>query len=268
MDHRLRAQSAAEAALVAQACERLAVPHSTLTLDWDRPETAVQERARKQRYRALAGWARERGLCAVATAHHADDQAETLVMRLGRGAGVGGLAAMRPISTVPGSSIPLLRPLLSWRRSELQQVCDRAGVEAVDDPSNGDEQFERVRVRRALAGADWLDIDALGRSAANLADADAALEWAVDREWERQVTSSDADIVYRPGAPREVARRIAARAVRALATEGNENSLRGRELDRIVAVLSNGGTATLRGVLCAGGAAWRFSRAPSRQGRR
>src|SRR3982751_2652505 len=93
VDHGLRQEARAEGEMVAALCERLAVPHQILTARWDEtPKAAIQERARGERYRLLGCWAEERGLAALATAHHADDQAETLLMRLVRGSGVKGLA--------------------------------------------------------------------------------------------------------------------------------------------------------------------------------
>src|SRR4051794_27035418 len=186
IDHGLRPEAREEAALVAQVCDQLGVPHAILTARWSElPETAIQERARKQRYLLLGYWAEERGLDALATAHHAEDQAETLLMRLARGAGVRGLAGMRPRSVSPGAHVRLVRPLLGWRRAELEQVCSAAGVTPAADPSNEDERFERVRVRHALAGLDWLDAGAVAQSAAILADADAALDWVMNAEWAR-----------------------------------------------------------------------------------
>jgi len=125
VDHALRPESRAEAEMVGGVCNRLSVSHSILTARWNElPETAIQERARSERYRLLGYWADERGLSALATAHHADDQAETLLMRLSRGSGVRGLAGMRPRSITPGSHVRLVRPLLAWRRSELQEICE------------------------------------------------------------------------------------------------------------------------------------------------
>ena len=266
VDHALRPGSRGEAEMVAGVCTELGVPHAILTAQWDdKSATAIQERARTKRYRLLAQWATERKLDAVATAHHLDDQAETVLMRLARGAGVRGLGAMRPVAIVPGSEIPLLRPLLGWRRSELEQICSAAGVQPARDPSNEDEQFERIRIRRALAEADWLDPGALAASAANLGEAEVALEWATEREWERAVTCSEAEVLYRPtGAPSEIQRRIVARAVAQLATEGDGADLRGRELDRVLSTLASGEKSTLRGVLCSGGETWRFVPAPNR----
>lgn len=264
VDHGLRPESRAEAEMVAELCGRLGIPHKILTATWDeKPESAIQERAREMRYRLLGEWAREAGIGALLTAHHLDDQAETFLMRLSRGAGAKGLAAMRALSFGPKLSI--VRPLLGWRHSELEAVCAAAGVEPVQDPSNDDEQFERVRIRRALATADWLDPAAIGRSAGHLGEADRALHWATTLEWKRGVTRQGAQIVYRPSdAPREIRRRIIRRALLALATEGGGAEPRGRELDGLLAALVSGKRATLRGVLCSGGPLWRFARAPAR----
>jgi tRNA(Ile)-lysidine synthase len=265
IDHGLRPEAREEAAMVERVCGRLGVPHATLTARWaEVPETAIQERARHQRYRLLGYWAEERGLDALATAHHAEDQAETLLMRLARGAGVRGLAGMRPRSVSPGAHVRLVRPLLGWRRAELEQVCSAAGVTPAADPSNEDERFERVRVRHALAGLDWLDSGAVAQSAAILAEADAALDWAMNAEWARSVHEKRGSITYRPSdLPAEIVRRIVARAIRRLATEGDRDP-RGPELTRLISALSDGGTATLRGVLCRGGADWYFVPSPNR----
>ena len=266
VDHKLRAGSEAEAQAAAEVCKALGVPHRILTAQWNtKPETAIQERARVERYRLLGEWARERDLAALLAAHHLDDQAETLLMRLNRGSGARGLAGMRTASALPGGGGRLLRPLLGWRRSELEAICKSAGLQPAHDPSNDDQQFERVRMRKALSEAHWLDAEAVARSAANLAQADVALHWAVDKEWDAQVSRSDSEITYRPEAPREIRRRVVRRAISALASEGNGQPLRGQELDRLVAALTQGRSGTLRGVSCSGGDEWRFSQAPARR---
>ena len=267
VDHALRPESRAEAEMVAKAAKTLGVPHKVLTVEWARkPESAIQERARVERYRLLGAWVREQGLHALVTAHHLDDQAETFMMRLARGAGVRGLAGMRRLAPVPGTDLALLRPLLGWRRAELEEICTEFGLTPVDDPSNADEQFERVRVRRGLAGAGWLNSRAIAGSAQNLAEADGALRWATSQAWDRSVTEADEAIVFVPeDMPREIQRRIVLRAVARLATEGGGNDMRGRELDRVLGSLSRGAKATVRGVLCSGGTEWRFTKAPPRR---
>jgi tRNA(Ile)-lysidine synthase len=266
VDHGLRPEAAAETRMVHDICAKLGVPHFTLTANWaEKPDSAIQERARIERYRLLSDWAHERGLDAIVTGHHADDQAETFLMRLARGSGVRGLAGMRGSGTTPGSDIPLLRPLLGWRREELEQVCEEAAVEPANDTSNADEQFERVRVRNLLMNTPNFDSASLASSAAHLGEADTALDWATDQEWARSVEVQDGQILYRPGAPDEIQRRILARAIAMLGSEGDLLSLRGRELDRLTATLEAGQSATIRGVLLRGGSIWRFSKAPPRR---
>jgi len=267
VDHGLRPEGREEAETVAKLCERLGVPHTILTVQWDEPpQSGIQERARLMRYQLLGKWTRDRGIGALLTGHHLDDQAETFLMRLVRGAGVRGLAGMRPVSRAPRSSTAVVHPLLGWRHSELEKVCADAGVVPVQDPSNDDERFERVRIRKALAATDWLDPVELAASAGHLAEADGGLQWATTMEWKRGVTADAAQIIYRPSdAPREIRRRIVRRAILALASEGGGADLRGREIDQVLFALRTGRTVTLRGVLCAGGTEWRFTRAPARK---
>lgn len=266
VDHGLRPESANEAAMVAELCAKLGVPHRTLKVEWaEKPETALQERARIKRYALLGEWTAERGREILVTAHHLDDQAETALMRLMRGAGVRGLSAMRRLGRVPGARVPLGRPLLGWRRTELEQICTEAGLVPVEDPSNDDPQFERARVRSALAEADWLDPAAIAVSARHLGEADAALGWATALVWRRAVRRGDERLLFRAkGVPRELQRRVVARAIAKLASEGAGGALRGREIDRLLAELAAGRKATIRGVLCSGGDQWRFERAPAR----
>jgi len=275
VDHALREGSRAEAEAAAAICAHLGVPHAVLTVEWDeKPATAIQERARAKRYGLLAAWARDRGLEAILTGHHADDQAETLLMRLNRGAGVRGLAGMRPKSAIPsprhsrerGNRALLLRPLLSWHRSDLERICAEANLTPITDPSNADDRFERVRVRKALSDADWLEPSALAASAAHLASADEALDWATGREWRGAVSEENGRVTYTPSdAPPEIVRRLVARAIATLASEGSAEPLRARELDPLLATLRSGGQATLRGVICSGGPQWCFSPAPERR---
>ncbi|TCM19796.1 tRNA(Ile)-lysidine synthase [Novosphingobium sp. PhB165] len=259
VDHGLRPESAREAADVALLCGRLGIPHATLRVTV--APGNVQAEARAARYAAMAGWVTERGLSALATAHHADDQAETLLMRLNRGSGVAGLAGTRGRGRVPETAIPLLRPMLEWRRAELGAVVVAAGVSAVDDPSNANDRFDRVRIRKALADADWLDVAAVARSAENLADADAALEWMAALEWRSCVKKEPMGLRYRPQAPRAIALRVLARCVAEL--DGEEP--RGSAVARLFEALCEGKPASIGELVVrpnAGG--WSFAKAPVR----
>jgi tRNA(Ile)-lysidine synthase len=263
VDHGLRAASGAEAAWVAGVCADLGIPHATLTVEV--APGNVQAEARAARYAALAGWAAERELAALATAHQADDQAETLVMRLNRASGVAGLAGVRPRGTVPGAALPLLRPVLDWRRAELGDVVQAAGLVAVQDPSNTDDRFDRVRVRKALAEAEWLDVPALAQSAAHIAEADAALDWMAALEWRSCVKKEPMGLKYRRQAPRAVALRVVARIVRELGVE----DARGGAIARLVDSLVEGRPASIGALVArpnSGG--WSFAKAPVRAVRR
>lgn len=219
VDHGLRPESASEAAQVAALCRRLGVPHETLKVDVEKGN--LQQAARRARYAALDDWARAHRCDAVLTAHHADDQAETLVMRLNRGSGLKGLAGVRARGINPQGAGVVLRPLIGWRKAELVAICAHCGVEPVFDPSNLDVRFERARIRRALADADWLDPLAIARSAQFLAEADAALAHYAEREWETRVSLEGQALRYAPGegSPREVVMRVLARAIGQLGGE-------------------------------------------------
>ncbi|MBB3359255.1 MULTISPECIES: tRNA lysidine(34) synthetase TilS [unclassified Novosphingobium] len=260
VDHGLRAQAADEARAVAALCADLGVPHHTLRVDLG-GGSAIQARARAARYAALAGWARGQGLAALATAHHMDDQAETLAMRLNRGAGVRGLAGMRARAGVPGDpALPLLRPLLGWRRAELAAVVASAGVVAADDPSNQDTRFERVRVRFGLAGAAWLDTAGWAASAQHLAQADAALDWAAQRLFAQGWDEAHGRLAVPDGLPQALALRVLELVLNAM---GATPVPRGGELVRWHAALAAGQVATLAGLRGEGkGATWHFLRVP------
>ena len=259
VDHGLRPESAREAEEVARLCAKLGVPHATL------PVTVapgnVQGSARRARYAGLAAWAQDRELGAITTAHHADDQAETLIMRLNRASGVGGLAGVRARGRMPDAPVLLIRPLLSWRRAELVEIVVEARVTTADDPSNTDDRFDRARLRKALAQTDWLDIAAIAQSAAHLADADAALSWSADLEFGARVKRDPFGMTYRPMAPRAIALRVIARIVRELDEEP-----RGSAIARLFDALVDGHPASIGNLIArpnAGG--WSFAKAPVRK---
>lgn len=260
VDHGLRAESTAEAALVAGRCAALGVNHAILKVTLGPGN--LQAQARAARYAALAGWMESGQIAALATAHHADDQAETLLLRLARGSGVAGLAGVRARGRVPGSQLPLLRPLLGWRRGELAEVIAAFGTATAQDPSNADDRFDRARIRKELADADWLDVPAIAASAAHLADADLALDWAAQREWLEQVERAPLGLTYRPLAPRAVALRVIARIVAELDGEAPRGSAVARVFDALVARQpASIGTLVARALPDG----WSFTKAPARR---
>lgn len=262
VDHGLRPDSATEAACVAALCARLDLPHATLNVTVRTSGEGAQGEARRARYQALEGWAVKQGLALLATAHHADDQAETLLMRLQRGSGLGGLAGIRAVR--PLGEVTLVRPLLGWTREELAAVTRAAGVEAADDPSNRDSRYDRTRMRAFLARTPLFGAHPLARSAAALAQGEAALEWSANRLWEERVQTSGGTLRLDPrDIPSELIRRLLLRILAALAPEARP---RGEEILRLADTIAAGGTATLAGVKAVGGEDWRFEPAPPRQG--
>lgn len=261
VDHGLRAESAGEAAMVAALCHRLAVPHATLTVSVEAGN--LQDRARQARYRALAGWCRERGLAALATAHQCDDQAETLVMRLGRGSGLAGLAGVRARGTAAQGAVQVLRPLLGWRRAELAEIVAEAGLVAVQDPSNHEPRFERVRVRAALAASDWLDPAMLARSAALLGEAETYLGERIADAFASRVTLAGDTVQLAPGDSDFEAIELAMRIIALLGGEAGR-----ADAAALVMRLRRGENASLSGVLArVTQKGWDFAREPRRGGR-
>lgn len=259
VDHGLRAESADEARMVARLCRDLGIAHSILPVTVGMGN--LQAEARRARYRALDEWMEERGLNLLATAHHADDQAETLLMRLNRGSGLSGLAGVRASGHVPGSPRKLIRPLLTWRKQELCDLVRSVGVVAANDPSNANDDFDRIRMRKALAGADWLDPAAIAQSAGHLADAAEALEWCIAQEWLSCVSQRDGGLFYQPRAPRAVRLGVLMRAIGELGSEP-----RGSAAARLLDQLEQGEGGNIAGVLatCAQGG-WMLRREPPRR---
>jgi tRNA(Ile)-lysidine synthase len=258
VDHGLRPESGGEAAMVAQVCAGLGVPHAILAAGMTATAN-IQAQARERRYALLAEWAARNGMACILTAHHLDDQAETLLMRLMRGSGLAGLAGIRAAQR---SSVPILRPLLGWRRAELAAIVGEAGLDAADDPSNADERFDRARLRRHLAESEWIDPVPVARSAAALAEAEDALAWTAQRLWDERVAADGPGFSLDPtGLPAELRRRL---VLAILAAIGGP-APRGEEVARLIAALEAGGTATLAGAKCGGGERWRFAPAPPRR---
>lgn len=248
VDHGLRADAPSEVALVERVCAALGLPFTALKVNVAGGN--LQARAREARYAALSRWLRENDLGALATAHHADDQAETLLMRLARGSGLSGLAGVRAAAPFdPGDGaepFPLLRPLLGWRKAELEAVIAHCGVTPALDPSNEQMRFERVRVREHLAAHDWLDPEALALSAENLAEAWRAIEWYAQTDWEEMVERENEGAAFRYTA--NVPRVIQIETVRRIISELGgvvTRSEAGRAADR----LWRGENASLGGVL-------------------
>jgi tRNA(Ile)-lysidine synthase len=196
VDHGLRPEAAEEAKRVAQLCDQLGIAHVTLNWRWD-GQGNLQEAARLGRRHALARWAQERGLAAVLLGHTRDDQAETVLMALARGAGVNGLSAMP--ERLDAAGMLWLRPFLGTSRACLRKVLEARGIGWDDDPGNQDHRFERVRMRALLAEA-GIDAEALASLATRMQSVRNALESA-RIEAQRTLVSEDRGTLVIADAP-------------------------------------------------------------------
>ncbi|HPU12886.1 MAG TPA: tRNA lysidine(34) synthetase TilS [Aeromicrobium sp.] len=141
VDHGLQAGSAEVAARAAEQCAALGLPAVVRQVSVEDLGTGPEDAARAARYRALH---EEAGDSAILLAHTLDDQAETVLLGLGRGSGPRAIDGMRPISG------RLHRPFLSLRRAETEHICRWHDLDWWSDPHNDDPAYRRVRVRREL----------------------------------------------------------------------------------------------------------------------
>ena len=192
VDHALRLESAEEARWVASQVRTLGLEVAVLNWEAAQITSGVQERARQARYSLMAGFAHANGLDALVTAHHLDDQAETLLMRLGRGSGIDGLAGIPQMGQWAG--LKVVRPFLELSKARLVATLRTLNATWLEDPSNDDTRFERVRIRRAMDQLARLGIgaEALARSAARLRRASEALEATANEFLSQSASVSDA----------------------------------------------------------------------------
>ncbi|WP_415183563.1 tRNA lysidine(34) synthetase TilS [Phaeovulum sp.] len=251
VDHGLRPEAASEAAAVAQLCAGLGVPHETLRWQgWD-GRGNLSDAARRARYTLMADWARAHDVEAVALGHTADDQAETFLMRLARGAGLDGLSAMATERAAWGAL--WLRPLLAAPRADLRAFLRDLGAQWAEDPSNDDPSYDRVRARAVLTA-----LAPLGISVGGIADVTAHLREV--REVVARATYIAAQQILRvevgdllfdragfASHPPELRRRLLAQGLRWVASA--DYAPRAAPLADLIKTILAGGTATLHGCL-------------------
>jgi len=251
VDHGLREASAREARDVKRLAQSLGLMHHTLRWRGAKPKTGLPAAARAERYRLLAKAAQDHGAGHILTAHTSDDQAETLLMRLLRGSGIAGLAAMARQS--PRHGVVLVRPLLQVSKAQLIATLKKAGIAYAEDPTNQDPRFTRPRLRALMPAlaAEGGDTRNLTRLAARLARANAAVEVLADgaerylalRDRDASPANTDPDMAASPPArvfdftafaaiPEEVRLRLLQRAIDRFGHEGPA------ELGKVEALLS------------------------------
>ena len=266
VDHGLRPESGSEARWVEARAQALGLGHAVLVWRGEKPASAIQEAAREARYRLLAEHARAFAggrPAAVATAHTEDDQAETFLMRLARGSGLDGLAAMPSRRTLSrAGSVEIVRPLLTVAKARLIATLEVSGYEWIDDPSNECRDFERVRLRegRAALAALGLTNDKLALSARRLRRAREALDREADDVFEQadlhEGVFATLDRKTLAEASAEIRVRVLARLLAAFGGEARPARLVQVEA---LAVAVEGGerfAQTLGGCMISGGRKW------------
>jgi tRNA(Ile)-lysidine synthase len=268
VDHGLRPESAREADAVKRLARKLGLAHRTLRWTGRKPKTGLQAAARQARYRLLAAAAAQAGARHILTAHTRDDQAETLLMRLTRGSGLAGLAAMARIAPLPACGereIMLVRPLLELPKARLLATLKSARIGFADDPSNRDPRFTRVRIRDLMPALEreGLSTSRLALLARRLARASAAIERAVDSAFDdllqargpisgpiRGPIKGQGPLVFDAAGfcrlPQEVALRLLGRAI---AARGDEGPVELGKLEALYAALSAAPPARFRRTL-------------------
>jgi tRNA(Ile)-lysidine synthase len=236
VDHGLRTESAIEAGKVARWVGALGVAHQILPWHGPKPAGDVQAAARAARYRLLEGWCAEAGVFHLLLAHQQDDQAETFLLRLARGSGLDGLAAMA--SVVERPNCRLLRPLLNFARARLVATVRARGQVWLDDPSNENPRFARVRLRdaRAVLAREGLGAERLAATARRLAWTRQATESSLARLLARAAEPDPAGFVHLDAAvlaaaPRDLGLRALAAVLTAVA--GADYPPRLKRLERL-----------------------------------
>jgi tRNA(Ile)-lysidine synthase len=241
VDHGLRPGARDEALMVGRAAAALSLPHTILAWkDQGDVSTGVQAKARTARYDLMTAEAVAHDIGALVTAHHLDDQAETFLMRLKRGSGLDGLAAMA--ETGAWGPLTLLRPLLDVPKARLVASVEAAGLAFAVDPSNADPRFERARLRGANDAYAKLGLtpEALALSARRLRRARAALDEAAQELLSRHAETSDAgyaviDLAALATCPEEIALRSLSRLLASVG--GSEDPVRLAKLEALFAAL-------------------------------
>ena len=248
VDHRLRVESAAEAAAVAEGCRQLGLRHEVRV--WDHREVPgnLMDAARRARVALIAGWAVSRGIRVVALGHTRDDQAETVLMGLARSAGLAGLSGMRREWDEAG--VRFQRPLLDAGREELRDWLRAEGISWIDDPTNDNDRFTRIKARKALTALAPLGITAerLAEVAGHLATVQVALSAQVGAAAARFVVAEAGALRIHAGLwaePAEVQRQVVVAALVWLSAAAY--APRAAEVARLILAMTTGRDATLAG---------------------
>jgi len=250
LDHGLRPEAEKETRFVISVAEQLGFKATIVHWDGDKPKSGIQAAARAARYRLIGEAMKRDGAGILLSGHHKRDQAETVLMRLAHCSGLKGLGGMRAFSRVEETRV--FRPLLGVEPEFLEQVVAKSGLSAVNDPTNDDESFERVRWRKQLPSLGKLGLDgaALSLFSQRAQRADLALEVFARSQFDRLVSRDMfgalyVDLAVLNALPEEIVLRLVGEMVAHLAGDGGKLA----QLEALQKDLRGGGfeTITLNG---------------------
>ena len=249
VDHRLRRGSTREARQVRATLDERGIGATILTWRGEKPTSGIQDAARTARYRLLGDWCAAQGVLHLLIAQHRDDQIETVLMRADRGSGPDGLAGMAAIVEYPAYRV--LRPVLPLPRVQLRSTLEASTVAWIDDPSNRDRRFARVRVRQELGSSDQTE-DLCSRTIADVARAAAARVAAGQATAQLLGTGasvfSEGYVALDPDAVRAASPALASRALASaiVTVSGRHYPPRSERLERLVSALRTPAPAPAR----------------------
>lgn len=247
LNHGLRAEARDECEMVGEVARNMGFSFRELIWDGKKPVSGIQAAARAARYRLIAQAMHKDNVTILLTGHHMNDQAETVLMRLSAGSGLYGLRGMEVLSQLEG--IEVFRPLLDVAPKEMTHLLSHVGLRGVDDPSNYDEKYERVRWRRALLRLDELGLGSnrLLKFSRRMGRANQALEQMCDDLFARHVSIDQFGVFYMAqkdffSQPEEMAIRLLSRMI--FAANGGRGEGELAQLEKLVPALAEQNFAT------------------------
>ncbi len=255
VDHGLRPEAAAEAKYVAKTLKPFGVKHKTLVWEGDKPKTRIQEAARDARYRLMAEYCQSKKITYLFVAHHGNDQIETVLFRMAKGTGLDGLAGMHPVQETDNGLV-LVRPLLSVSHDELLDTLRARKIDWIEDPSNENERYARVRIRNIIyvLEKEGLSPERMASLSSRLSSSIDVIDYFIDKEYRNITLYKDTErieINYNGflGVPDEAKTRILKQVIADL-HPSKKYPARLEDIDRLVARMGpNFKGATLGGCI-------------------
>lgn len=240
IDHGLRENSAIEAIKVKKLLKRHNIKQEIISWIGEKPKANLQEEARVIRYKLLTDYCHQHGIVYLATGHQQNDQAENFLIRADHGSGVYGLAGIPRLTEF--NNIKIIRPLLEFNKDELQEFLRNENIEWIEDPSNQNERFTRVKFRKLLNQyPEW--ISKLSNISRNLSKAKDCIEYMLTKAMKELVEFNQdgkvsIDLAAFNQLPQEIRFRILAKTLQDIGLD--KKMARGERIERLIAKIAAG----------------------------